>query len=229
MSNSVNSPSANPFRADAARYNILWRLVPSVNHKLAGSMQPISMLAGMLARHLQRAQVDPEVLIKLAADLQLACKTGIATRADVLAWFQPSENQKVSIQTEVAQCTNMLTAEFAIRGSSIDNQVASDGVGVPQAYTRILLVAVLFGVLDNAPGPVAVQLGSSTEAASGSTIIVSWTDLPESDLRTSDSPSHAVSWNGVEAIADQLGVKLQRSTHHCAMGLGVEAQSLPAL
>ncbi len=122
MTAAIAMSGSDPWRADAARYKVMWRIVPSVNHKLAGSMQPITMLASMLVRHVQRPQPDMQALTKLAVDMQQACKAAITTRPDVLAWFQPSEHQTTSIATEVAQCDNLLTGEFAIRGSSIDNQ-----------------------------------------------------------------------------------------------------------
>ena len=186
-------------------------------------MQPITMLAGMLARHLQRAQTDPQVLVKLAADMQLACKTAVATRADVLAWFQPSEKKLVSVEAEVTHCTGMLTAEFAIQGCSIDNQVESQPIAVPQTYIRTMLTAALFGVLDTAPGPVAVQVRALPARSDGATIVLSWTHLVASDLQASSNASHAIGWDDVQAIADQMGVRMLRTSEHCEMDFAANA------
>lgn len=215
MTDSAALSRFDPYRADAARYKIMWRLVPSVNHKLAGSMQPMTMLAGMLARHLQRAQTDPQVLTKLAADMQQTCKAAITTRTDVLAWFQPSEQLLVSIEAEVAQCASMLTAEFAIQGCSIDNQVASEPTTVRQAYVRTMLTAALFGILDNTAGPVAVQLRVLPPNSDGTTIVLSWTDLSASSMRPLNSVDHAIRWDDVQAIADQMHVHMLRTAQQC--------------
>lgn len=222
LTNTVTSAGSNRLRADAARYNIMWRLVPSVNHKLAGSMQPITMLAGMLARHLQRAQPDPHVLIKLAADMQQTCKAAVTTRADVLAWFQPSESQRVSVEIEVAHCTSMLTAEFAIQGCSIDNQVASQPTNLQQAHVRTLFTAALFAILDNAPGPVAVQVRALPASSHRTTIVLSWTDMAASELRPLRDASHAIKWDDVQAIADQMGVPVRCTANQCDMHFASE-------
>lgn len=179
-------------------------------------MQPITMMAGMLARQLQRAQTDPQTLVKLATDMQLACKSAIAARTDVLTWFQPSEQNLGSIDAEVAQSTNMLTAEFAIQGCSIDNQVQDRPQAVLKSNLRTVLIAALFAILDTAHDPVVVQLRvlpSSTN--DGTTIALSWTTLPASDLRSTPDTRHTIGWEDVQAIADQTGVGMRRADDRC--------------
>lgn len=212
MTDSTATSVRAVWRADAVRYKMLWRLVPSVNHKLAGSMQPITLLAGMVARQLQRAEPDIQRLSKQMADMQQACKDAVSTRTDVLRWFQPSEVEKVPIGSEAARCTRLLTAEFAIRGCSIDDQTTGADAVVRQSHVRAMLTAALFGILDNAEGPVAVRLHAPPGASDGVTICAAWTQLPVSALSQpgSDSDGHALSWDDVQAIADQLGIDVHR-------------------
>ncbi len=211
MTDSQAASNAQAWRADAARYNMLWRLVPSVNHKLAGAMQPITMLAGMVARHLQRPQTDVQALTQQVANLQQACKAAVATRTDILAWFQPSEQKRVSLGTEVAQCASLLTGEFAIRGCSIENLAPDDLPLARQACVRNLLTAALFGILDNAGGPVAVQLGATAHGGDDTSIDVSWTRLAPADLPQPGDTGHTIGWDDVQAIADQLGIAMRRT------------------
>lgn len=213
MTDSDATPHRDTFRANAVRYKMLRRLVPSVNHKLAGAMQPITMLASMLARQLQRPQPDIAHLSKQVADMQKACKAAVATRSDVLSWFQPSEMQLAAVGSEVAQCTGLLTAEFAIRGCAVDNLTNDADVVVRQAHVRTMLMAVLFGILDNAQGSVAVQLRAQPGTGSGTTVCASWTQLPPSALSQpgSDSDDYAISWHDVQAIAEQLGIDVQHT------------------
>lgn len=220
MTNSTTSPPASAWRADAARYNIMCRLVPSVNHKLAGSMQPITMLAGMLARHLQRTPPDMLVLTKQVANMQLACKAAITTRTDVLAWFQPSEQQLTSIASEATQCASLLTAEFAMRGCSIDNQTANGPAVVRQASVRTMLTAVLFGILDNTVGPVTVHLQDLPASNQDASIVASWTPLAPSNIPPSHN-SQVIGWADVQAIADQLRVGIRRKPTRIEMHFAV--------
>ncbi len=217
MTAAIAMSGSDPWRADAARYKVMWRIVPSVNHKLAGSMQPITMLASMLVRHVQRPQPDMQALTKLAVDMQQACKAAITTRPDVLAWFQPSEDKKTSIATEVAQCDNLLTGEFAIRGSSIDNQTVDANIVVHQACVRTMLTVALFAVLDNAPGPVAVQLHCSPGSNDNTTITLSWKPIAVTVPSLRSSQKHDIAWDDVHAIAEQLGLTIDRRSSELEM------------
>lgn len=210
MTTTAANLRANARRADAVRYRMSWRLVPSINHKLAGSMQPISMLASILARHLQRPQLDIPALSKQVADMQQACKTAITTRTEVMGWFQPSETELATIADEAAQCVWLLTAEFAIRGSSVKN-LMSDATGVVlQSELRTMFMATLFAILDNVEGPVAVQLYTLPASGRGVTVIASWNPLASADTSNQSSGGKSIDWDDVQSVAEQLGVGLQR-------------------
>ena len=205
-------PPPDRWRADAVRYRMLWRLVPSVNHKLAGAMQPVSLLAGMVARQMQRPQPEIPTVVRHAVDMQQACKAAVATRTDVMTWFQPSETKRVSLVDEAAQCCWLLTAEFAIRGCSINNVIADVQGEVLQTCLRTMCVSTLLAILDNASGPVAVQLGSLPANGDGVTIVASWTPLESSYVASDSNGSHRLSWDDLQAVAVDLGVALQRTT-----------------
>jgi len=214
-------PAANShsdaWHADAVRYRLLWRLVPSVTHKLAGSMQPVTMLASIFARRLQRPQPDIPALGKQVADMQQACKDAIATRSAMMAWFQPSETELVSIADEAAQCVQLLTAEFAIRGSSVDNRVADAQGVVLQTCVRTMILATLFAILDNAEGPVAVELGSPPDNSTGATIVAAWSPLIASDDTANSHSRQTIGWDDLQAVADQVGVGLERTSAQIEM------------
>lgn len=219
MINSKASPRPDPWHADAVRYRMLWRLVPSVNHKLAGSMQPITMFASMFARQLQRPQPDIQTLSKQAADMQLACKAAIKTRTEVMTWFQPSETILASVGSEVTQCTRMLTAEFAIRGSSVDNLVGPNDAMVQQSCVRTMLMAALFAILDDAKAQVTVQLSTPAESSDSASVVASWRPAvaTAADLPQHSSSAPVISWADVQALADQLEVGMQLSATQVTM------------
>ncbi len=217
MTDTPVNPRSDAWRADAVRYRMLRRLVPSVNHKLAGAMQPVSLLAGMFARHLQRPQFDLATLSKQAADMQHACKAAVATRTDVMSWFHSSEQKWVSLVNEAQQCAWLLTAEFAILGCSIDNQIADAPGIVLQDIARAMCMVMLFAILDNAEGPVSVQLRSLPTSQSGESILASWSPLAASDIWRSIDSGHKISWDDLQAVADDLEVRLQRSAAQIEM------------
>jgi hypothetical protein len=168
------------------------------------------MLAGMLARKLQKPEPDTHSLIKQVADMQEACKVAIATRTDIMGWFQPSETRSVPITTEASQCAHLLSAEFAIRGCSVDSQMAETPHHVRQHQLRTVIMATLFAVLDNAGGPVAVQLRFDAQGKGDATLTASWRQLPASDFPAPDVGKHAISWDDLQVITDQAGVGLER-------------------
>lgn len=211
MTDTALAPHHDVWRADAVRYRILWRLVPSVTHKLAGSMQPVSMLAGIFARHLQRPNLDIPVLTKQAADMQHACKAAVAVRTDVMRWFQPSATETASIADEASQCTWLLSAEFAIRGSSVDNQIADAPGLASQSCLRTMFMATLFAIMDNAKNPVAVQLRALPQGNNSPVIVASWIPLATSDLSPFNSSGNTIGWDDLQAVAEQSGVVLQRT------------------
>jgi hypothetical protein len=212
MTDPAAKPHTDAWRADAVRYRILRRLVPSVNHKLAGSMQPMTMLAGIFARQLQRPQPDIPALSKQVADMQQVCKAAITTRTEAMTWFHPSETEWVSMTSEAAQCMRLLNAEFAIRGCSLDNQMADAQHVVLQTCLRTMVMATLFAILDNAEGPVAVELRSLPASSTGATLVASWSPLTASDISRYSNSGHTIGWDDVQAVADQLGVGLQRTS-----------------
>lgn len=202
---------ADPWRADAARYKMMWRLVPSANHKLAGSMQPITMLAGMLGRHLQKPQPDLQVMGKLAADMQLACKAAIVSRTEVLSWFQPTDEPVAPVAEVVSQCTNLLTAEFAIRGSSIENLTCDAVATVKFSEVRSLLFAALFTVLDAASDAVAVQIHADESDLGTVELVVSWIPTPSANQTHQLADTHAIVWEDLQAIARQSALTAMRA------------------
>jgi len=211
MTDTAVNPRPDAWRADAVRYRILWRLVPSVTHKLAGSMQPVSMLAGIFARQLQRPNLDIPAMTKQVVDMQQACKAAVTVRTDVMSWFQPSETKLTSIADEAAQCTWLLSAEFAIRGCSVDNLIADAPGLVPQSCIRTMFMATLFAILDNAEGPLGVELRTLPHGNNGATIVASWFPLAPSDLSPFASSENTIGWDDLQAVAAQSGVALQRT------------------
>lgn len=212
MTDTFAKPRPDAWRADAMRYRMLWRLVPSMSHKLAGAMQPVSMLAALVARHLQHSQPDIQALSGQVANLQEACKAAITARTDVMAWFQPSETKSVSIADELTQCTRLLTAEFAMRGCSVDNRLADAQGATLQINLRTVFMASLFAILDNAEGPVEVQLRCMPASSGSATIVVSWNPLAASDISPHSNGRHTIGWDDLQAVADQLGVGLERTS-----------------
>jgi hypothetical protein len=211
MTDPISVPQPDEWHADATRYKMLFRLVPSMNHKMAGTMQPVAMLAGMMTRHLNRELPDVQVLSQNVADMQIACKAAVAARIEVLGWLQPAGPHKISIADGVLQCTNLLSAEIAMNSCTIDNQTARMRTNVEQATLRSLLTAVLFAVLDNAAGPMAVQLRATGDKTRNTTLVVSWTPLAGANTMDTGNMHHRIGWDGVQAIADQEGVKLRRT------------------
>jgi len=209
MNNTDTVAQAEQWRADATRYKLLLRLVPAINHKLAGSLQPVSMLAALMARHLSRAQPDMSILSQNAADIQRTCKAAAVARADVLGWIQAPGSRPVTMAAGVAQCIGMLSAEFAIRGCTIDNQTGAAHAEVDLGAVTTLLASTLLTLLDGMTSPLAIRLQENAAIDREAGIVVSWTEMAQTEPLATGSNRHAIGWDDVQAIAAQEGVAMQ--------------------
>ncbi len=123
--------------ADAARYALLRRLMPEIEHKLAGMLQPIAMIAVVMERRLANSAPDPQTLTKNVHDLVSLSKEAGAARAELMDWLAPHEPQAVAAVGDViAQCLKMIATEFSMKGHVLVNEVGELPHPVPRSPVR---------------------------------------------------------------------------------------------
>lgn len=205
-------------RADAVRYMLLQRLQPALNHKLAGTMQPIAMIAAMMARRLKKPAPELDVLAQNTDDIVAACKAATATRSQLLGWLGANQAQPVSVATAIAQCTELLHAEFAMRGCSLHAEDADDGSSDHDCAEslRHLLCAVLYAVVDTSPVALALVIRPSKAAAGRVCIRITCNETKSAGSLAGEDvhmprPAVPMGWDDVRALAAVERARLEIS------------------
>ena len=98
--------------AEAAHYALLRRLAPVIRHNMAGTLQPIAMVAAMLERRLQKTDTDPEALLKNARDIVALSKEAAASCVDLLGWLAPKESRPIKADAGIAECLGMVVTQL---------------------------------------------------------------------------------------------------------------------
>lgn len=186
---------------EAARYALLRRLAPVIRHNMAGSMQPIAMVAGMLERRLQKTDADFDALTRNAHDIVALSKEAAASCVNLMSWFDPKEDPLVAIDTGIAECLGMLATELSFKGFSIVNKTAELDGELPLSALRNAFTASVIALTDAAAGPrtVVVEAGSSDGGLS-IRIFLKNADAPAS--MPAGKPYRRIEWSDVRALAE---------------------------
>lgn len=202
QSNRAADQEAEPEKmwAEAAQYALLRRLAPVIRHNMAGSLQPIAMVAGMLERRLQKSDADPEALIKNARDIIELSKEAAASCANLMSWFAPKDDPLVAVNKGVAECLAMLATELSFRGFSIINKTSETEGELPLSALRNVFTAAVIALTDAAvtPHEVAVEAEPSE---GGISIRISLKKAQAQSSLPASQPYRRIEWRDVEALA----------------------------
>lgn len=198
--------------AEAARYALLRRLAPVIRHNMAGTLQPIAMVAAMLERRLQKADTDPEALLKNARDIVALSKEAAASCVDLIGWLAPKDNRPVKADAGIAECLGMVVTQLSFRGVSVtDNTVPTDAQ-LPQSALRNVLTAALIALTDEAATPANLLLDSEfREGVLSLHIELKAPDAPAATRAADKPPYRLLEWRDVQALAAQESVRLART------------------
>jgi hypothetical protein len=197
---------------EAAHYALLRRLAPVLRHNMAGTLQPIAMVAAMLERRLQKADADPEALLKNARDIVALSKEAAASCVDLIGWLAPKDKRLVKADAGIAECLGMVVTQLSFRGFSVTDNTGPTDAQLPQSALRNVLTAALVALTDEAATPGTVLL--EAEFAQGVLCIHIELKTPEvpSPARAAEKPPYRLlEWRDVQALAAQESVRLART------------------
>jgi hypothetical protein len=198
--------------AEAAHYALLRRLAPVIRHNLAGTLQPVAMVAAMLERRLQKADADPEVLLKNARDIVALVKEAAASCVDLIGWLAPKENRPIKADAGIEECLGMLVTQLSFRGFSVTDNTGHTDAQLPQSALRNVLTGALIALTDEAATPGTVLLGAEfAQGVLSLHIELKAPDLPAPARAPEKPPYRLLAWRDVEALAAQESVRLARA------------------
>ena len=195
--------------AESARYALLRRLAPAIRHDMAGALQPISMVAAMLEKRLQKPDPDLLALAKnvnavnaLAREASLSCMA-------LMNWLSPRLDESTPVYTGVAEAIALVTTDLSFRGFTLVNQTETvdAAVAVRVSMLRGLFMAALLAMTDSHSGPARVLLGAD---AQGDKLVFSITLEPTEDELLAGMPPvyRSLDWDDVRALAGAESVVL---------------------
>ena len=218
-SSTANPPSPSQgCEAEAAHYALLRRLAPVIRHNMAGTLQPIAMVAAMLERRLQKADADPEALLKNARDIVALSKEAAASCVDLIGWLAPKDNKPVRADAGIAECLGMVVTQLSFRGFSVADNTGALDAQLPQSALRNVLTAALIALTDEAATPTTVLL--EADFAQGLLCLhigLKAPDAPAPARAPEKQPYRALEWRDVQALAAQESVQLVRAANRLTL------------
>lgn len=195
---------------EAARYALLQRLAPALQHHLMGKFQSMGMLAALLERRLQSADPDLPGIRTDCAAMRNASLTAASSSSYLMTWIAPDSAATLTVDAGVRECLGLLSTEFRFKGFVILNEVSGIDVALSSTALRSVLSAALIALCDlsAAPAELVIRAQAIPERVELSI------DLCPAEGRATTFRSakyRPLSWRDVEILALAESVKLTRA------------------
>ena len=209
-----NTPFLNHRMVEAARYAVMRRLLPAIRHNIAGSLQPVGMMAAMLERRTQAAVPDLVQLGNSSQALKTLAREAVATSLNLMDWLAPKDNDLVALNGAVEESLGMIATELSFRGFAVINQTSGMQASLPLGIFRSVFTASLIALTDRVENAADVVVtAESTSSWTQLTITLApggRTGLAGMGVR---APTYrSIDWDDVQALANAEGVSL---SHDC--------------
>ena len=207
---SSDIPFLNERLAEAARYALMRRLFPAIRHDIAGALQPVGMMAALLAKRMQAAAPDLAQLGKSSQALNALSREAVATSLNLMNWLAPRDNDLVAVSSAIDESLRMVATELSFRGFSVINQLAGMDTGLPRGVLRSVFTASLIALTDSAED--AAEVVVSAELTDNRTYLkIMLKPGSTAELTGLGGPAsvyRGLDWSDVLALAQAEGVSL---------------------
>ena len=223
---SSTHPFLNERLAEAARYALMRRLLPAIRHDLAGSMQPIGMMAAMLEKRTKAATPDLVQLGKNSQMLNVLSREAAALSVNLMSWLAPTDTNLVVVNHAVQESLNLISTELSFRGFAIANETADLEMELPRSMLRSVFTASLIALTDGWDG-VARVIVTAGNTADMAYLKISLEEGGSVDLAMQGSlrtqPYRSLGWDDVLALASAEGVSLCHDDRGATLGWRAQA------
>ena len=206
------APDADtPLLAEGARYALLQRLTPALQHQIMGNFQSMNMIAVMLERRSGSASHDMDSLRQDCALLGNVSDSAVKSIINLLSWVRPKSALAQRLDAGVEECVNLLQSEFKLRGFDIVNQVGLVDAEISCQTLRSVVSAALVCMGDQSAGPGVLML-SALQHAGCIELLIHLQPLEQQPTRTVFANGYRLlNWKDVELLAAAESVGLERS------------------
>jgi hypothetical protein len=148
---------------ESARYALLRRLAPALRHNMAGSLQPISMMAAMLEKRMQKPDPDMAVLGKNSSAMKTLAREAALSCMDMMAWLAPKETSTMPLAACIAEAVGLVATELSFKGLTLVDKTGGMDVDVPRSVVRNVFMAALIALTDSGKAPADVVLKAAQQ------------------------------------------------------------------
>lgn len=203
----ISRPLMGDRLVEAARYALLRRLAPALRHNMAGSLQPLAMMAALLEKRLQKPNPDLPALAKNSGSLGALSREAAASCMGLMGWMAPKNNDAVALDAGIAEAVGLVATELSFKGYSVVNNTQGVDAKVAPGTVRSVFMAALIALTDIGAAPANVLVAA---ANNGGELLISIT-LVAVDGETMPGNIAAYrdfEWADVQVLADAESVVL---------------------
>ena len=216
--------------AEGPRYALLRRLAPAIRHQMAGSLQPVTMMAAIIEKRLLAAVPDLPALAKTSNDVRQLAMAATRASLDMIGWIAPDPEAHVPLFKGVQEGLHLVATELSFRGFKCVNQTEGVALDVMLTHVRGVFVAALLAVTDAAAMPATVLVTAQPDGVDV-VVTLALTDVnttagatataPDEDFHLSLATYRKIDWTDVEAMAAADGVALQHASANVVLRLPI--------
>lgn len=195
---------------ESARYALLQRLTPAIQHYLMGKFQLMGVLATMLERRLLSAEPDLPGMRTDCAAMKSASLTSASSSRYLMTWIVPDKAATLTVDAGVAECLDLLSTEFRFKGFVIRKEVSGIDAALSSSALRSVLCAALIAMCDLSTAPAELVIRAEAKPRCIELSI----ELRPIEGRVTPVRSakyRPLSWRDVEILALAESVKLTRA------------------
>lgn len=201
---------------EGARYALLQRLAPALQHHMMGHFQSMGMIAAMMERRLQSAEPDMESIRRDCASLGSVSQTAVSSIINMMTWVEPKPASTVRFDAGVKECLGLLATQFRFKGFVIVNEAPEIDAAVSSRSLRSVLCGTLIALSDlsAAPADLVIQARATPASVDVSITLRATERKPKNIYSTAHRP---LQWWDVETLAHAEAVQLMHNNSGAQM------------
>lgn len=200
--------------AEASRYALLRRLAPAIRHQMAGSFQPVTLMAAIIEKRLLAAAPDLPALVKTSGEVRALAAAATRSSLDSMAWIAPDPEARVALGKGIQDALHLVATELSFRGFKCVNQTEGLATEVALHHVRGVFVAALLALTDAAASPANVLVTAGRDVHHFTVTIAlaaaepAAASAPNEEFHVGLATYRKLDWDDAEAMATADGVAL---------------------
>jgi hypothetical protein len=192
---------------ESARYALLQRLTPALQHNLMGNFQFMGMVAALMERRFQAVNPDLVSIHQDCLSLGGASRTVVSSIIDLMTWIEPKTEPTLKLADGVRDCLGLLTTSLRFRGFVVVNEVPEIDATLSSRALRSVLSAALIALSDLSKAPASITL-TAQAMPKGIKLSIEVRPLEGEARNVNTSTYRTLEWRDVQSLALADGVKL---------------------